>query len=224
MARPLREEYPGALWHVTSRGNSGTSIFVDDGDRIAFLGRVETAVERYGWIIHAWVLMGTHFHFLIETPKPTLSSGMQWLNGCWGGDFNRFHDRHGHLFGGRFKSFLIERETYYLEVLRYIILNPVRAGMVEHPKDYDMVELSGVCGTRLAAAVARGRQGMADLQRDRVGSEGGVPELHRGTARCPRPLRQRRRSDLPRDAGVHRQSVEDDRSPGEERSAPEGAA
>ncbi len=141
MARPLREEYPGALSHVTSRGNSGTSIFVDDDDRFAFLGRVGTAVERYGWIIHAWVLLDIHFHVLIETPKPILSAGMQWLNGCWGQDFNRFHDRHGHLFGGRFKSFLIERETYYLEVLRYIILNPVRAGMVEHPKDYDWSSL-----------------------------------------------------------------------------------
>ena len=82
MARPLREEYPGALWHVTSRGNSGTFIFVDDDDRIAFLRRVETAVERYGWIIHAWVLMGTHFHFLIETPKPTLwpQGNCRWLS------------------------------------------------------------------------------------------------------------------------------------------------
>jgi REP element-mobilizing transposase RayT len=92
--------------------------------------------KRFGWSITAWVLMTNHFHLVIQTPEPNLSRGMHWLNGTYAGWFNQQYDRWGHLFGGRFKAFIIEKETYFTEVLRYVVLNPVRAKMVERPEHY----------------------------------------------------------------------------------------
>ncbi|MFZ2492118.1 MAG: transposase [Thermoanaerobaculia bacterium] len=136
MARPLRIEFPGALYHVTSRGNERRPIFRSDRDRLTFLDFLGQVARRFGWSITAWVLMSNHFHLVIQTPQPNLSRGMHWLNGAYAGRFNKRHKRWGHLFGGRFKSFLIEKEAYFTEVLRYVVLNPVRAGMVARPEDY----------------------------------------------------------------------------------------
>jgi REP element-mobilizing transposase RayT len=137
MARPVRIEYPGAVYHVTSRGNERRTIFQGDSDREAFLAFLCKAVKRFGWSLSAWVLMPNHFHLVVQTPEPNLSRGMHWLNGCYAGWFNREHERWGHLFGGRFKAFIIEKETYLTEVLRYVVLNPVRAkDMVDRPEDY----------------------------------------------------------------------------------------
>jgi REP element-mobilizing transposase RayT len=136
MARPLRIEFPGAVYHVTSRGNERRRIFKNDGDRKAFLGFLSETAKRFGWSITAWVLMTNHFHLVIQTPEPNLSRGMHWLNGSYAGWFNHQYKRWGHLFGGRFKAFLIKKETYFTEVLRYVILNPVRAGMVSGPEKY----------------------------------------------------------------------------------------
>ncbi|MFZ2491544.1 MAG: transposase [Thermoanaerobaculia bacterium] len=136
MARPLRIEFPGALYHVTSRGNERRPIFRSDRDRLAFLDFLGQVARRFGWSITAWVLMTNHFHLVIQTPQPNLSRGMHWLNGTYAGWFNKRHKRWGHLFGGRFKSFLIEKEAYFTLVLRYVVLNPVRAGMVARPEDY----------------------------------------------------------------------------------------
>jgi len=136
MARPLRIEFPGATYHVTSRGNEQRAIFYEDNDRIAFLRFLGETARRFGWSITAWVLMTNHFHLVLQTPDPNLSKGMQWLNGTYAAWFNRRHDRSGHLFQGRFKAFVIEKETYYAEVLRYVVLNPVRANLVAHPADY----------------------------------------------------------------------------------------
>ena len=133
MARPLRLEYPGAVWHITARGNERKNIFRSDADRRLLLELLGDAVRRYGWIVHTYVLMSNHYHFLIETPRPTLSRGMQWLNGKYAQRFNKRHDRVGHLFQGRFKGFLIENSEYLNEVLRYVVLNPVRAGLVARP-------------------------------------------------------------------------------------------
>ncbi len=136
MARPLRIEYEGAVYHVTSRGNAGTEIFLDDADRVRFLEVLGTVVERFGWICHAYCLMTNHYHLLIETPQPNLSRGMQHLNGVYTQWFNRRHSSAGHLVQGRFKSIVVEKESYLLELARYIVLNPVRAGLVRRARDW----------------------------------------------------------------------------------------
>ena len=136
MARPLRIEFAGALYHITSRGNEQRPIFHSDRDREAFLVFLGKAVRRFGWSLTAWVLMTNHYHLVVQTSEPNLSRGMHWLNSVYAGWFNRVHNRSGHLFQGRFKAFLIDQEAYFAEVLRYVVLNPVRAKMVERPEDY----------------------------------------------------------------------------------------
>ncbi len=136
MARPLRIEFSGAVHHVTSRGNERRAIFRSDRDRKAFLRLLGETARRFRWSVTAYVLMTNHFHLVIQTPEPNLSRGMQWLNGSYAGWFNHVHKRAGHLFQGRFHAFLVEKETYLAEVLRYVVLNPVRARMVERPEAY----------------------------------------------------------------------------------------
>jgi REP element-mobilizing transposase RayT len=136
MARPLRIEFPGAVYHVTSRGNARADIFEDDTDRTLFLNTLAQVVERYNWLCHAYCLMGNHYHLLIETPESNLSAGMRQLNGVYTQAFNRSHNRDGHLLKGRYKSIVVEKESFLLELCRYIVLNPVRAGLVERPEHY----------------------------------------------------------------------------------------
>ena len=136
MARQLRLEYPGAVYHVTSRGNARTPIFDDDEDRIAFLKQLHSAVSRFNWQCHAYCLMDNHFHLLIETPEANLSRGMRQLNGVYTQGFNRRHGRAGHLFQGRFKAIVVEKESYLLQLCRYIVRNPVAASMVGEPADW----------------------------------------------------------------------------------------
>ena len=136
MARALRIEYPGAVYHITSRGNERRAIFRDDEDREQFLRFLADAVTRFGWILTEYTLMTNHFHLVLETPTSTLSRGMQWLNGTYAAWFNRKYGRSGHLFGGRFHAFIVEKEASYLELLRYVALNAVRAGLVERPEQY----------------------------------------------------------------------------------------
>ncbi len=131
MARPLRLEFPGAIYHVTSRGNARNVIFLDDEDRTLFLGCLGEVVARLGWRAHAYCLMDNHYHLLIETPEGNLSIGMRQLNGVYTQRFNRRHGRVGHVFQGRFKAIVVDRDSYLLELCRYVVLNPIRAGMVE---------------------------------------------------------------------------------------------
>ncbi|HLA83463.1 MAG TPA: transposase [Thermoguttaceae bacterium] len=126
MARPLRLEFAGAVYHLTSRGNARQKVFFSDEDRQLFLDTLAQVVSRYGWICHGYCLMATHYHLLVETPKANLSIGMRQLNGIYTQSFNRRHRRVGHLFQGRFKAILVEKESYLLELSRYIVLNPVR--------------------------------------------------------------------------------------------------
>ncbi len=126
MARPLRLEFPGAIYHLTSRGNARQKVFFTDADREVFLTTLSGVVSRYGWICHAYCLMANHYHLLVETPKANLSIGMRQLNGTYTQTLNRQHRRVGHLFQGRFKAILIERESHLLELCRYIVLNPLR--------------------------------------------------------------------------------------------------
>jgi putative transposase len=152
MARPLRLDFAGALHHVTSRGNERRPIFRSNRDREAFLQLLAEAVKRFGWRVTAWVLMTNHFHLVIQTPEANLSRGMQWLNGTYADWFNRRHERSGHLFQGRFKSFIIEAETYSAEVLRYVVLNPVRAKMVARPEEYRWSSYRATAGLEAAPA------------------------------------------------------------------------
>jgi len=131
MSRPLRLEFSGALYHVTARGNAQADIFLDDEDRERFLLLLKDEVIQQGWLCYAWCLMDNHYHFLVETPEANLSRGMQRLNGRYTQSFNRSHKRVGHIFQGRYKAILVEKESHLLELCRYIVLNPVRAGMVD---------------------------------------------------------------------------------------------
>ncbi|MFH1142093.1 MAG: transposase [Candidatus Uhrbacteria bacterium] len=133
MARPLRIEFPGALYHITSRGNGRKKIFRSDQDKIAFLKVLKNITKDYNWICHAYCLMDNHYHLLIETPDGNLSKGMRSLNGVYTQIFNKAHRSVGHIFQGRYKSFLIEKDGYLMEVARYLVLNPVRANIVLSP-------------------------------------------------------------------------------------------
>ncbi|HLF50201.1 MAG TPA: transposase [Methylomirabilota bacterium] len=130
MARPLRLPFPGGIYHVTARGNEKRPIFSDDADCHGFLRLLATVVDRYHILCHAYCLMNNHYHLLLETPDANLSSAMRQLNGVYSQRFNHRHSRSGHLFGGRFHAVVVERDAHLREVSRYIVLNPVRAGLV----------------------------------------------------------------------------------------------
>jgi len=136
MARPLRIVYPGALYHVTARGNERKKVFLSEVDYKKFLSYLTDAAHKYGAILHVFVLMDNHYHLLIETPKPNLSSFMHAVASAYTTYFNIKRKRSGHLFQGRYKSIVIEKDSYLLELSRYIHLNPVRAGIVQRPQDY----------------------------------------------------------------------------------------
>jgi putative transposase len=137
MARPLRIEYPGAFYHVTARGNERKDVYKSQKDREKFLGYLESAVERYGAVIHVFCLMGNHYHLLLETPEGNLSQIMRHINGAYTTYFNVKRKRSGHLFQGRYKAILIEADAYATELSRYIHMNPVKVGMVATPEEYE---------------------------------------------------------------------------------------
>jgi len=134
MARPLRIQYSDAIYHVTSRGNERGRIVRDDKDREKWLYWLERAASQREWRVFAFALLDNHYHVFLQTPRGDLSSGMQLLNTGYAGYFNARHRRSGHLFQGRYKAVLIEAEGHWLEVSRYVHLNPVRAGLVERPE------------------------------------------------------------------------------------------
>jgi putative transposase len=135
MPRPLRLEDPG-VYHVTQRGNNGSSIFLDDDDRAFFLSFLTRVVIRERWTCFAYCLMSNHYHAAIAITAPTLSRGMQWLNGIYARSFNGRHGQQGHVFGGRFRTGLIESEEHLHKACEYIELNPVRAGMCSDPNHW----------------------------------------------------------------------------------------
>jgi len=138
MARQIRIEYPGAVYHITSRGNDRQPIYETKVDRYQFLTILEQACKRHQWGVYAYCLMDNHYHLLLETREASLSKGMRHVNGVYTQWYNntRKEKRYGHLFQGRFKAILVERGSYLLELSRYIVLNPVRAKMVNDPYDY----------------------------------------------------------------------------------------
>ena len=136
MSRPLRIQFPGALYHLTSRGNRQEDIYLGNFDRERFLVVLAEVCNRFNWGCHSYCLMSNHYHLLIETPEGNLSQGMRQLNGVYTQCFNRRHKRVGHVFQGRYKSILVQENSYLLELARYIVLNPVRANMVGCPSDW----------------------------------------------------------------------------------------
>jgi REP element-mobilizing transposase RayT len=129
MARKLRVEYPGAIYHVMNRGDRREPIFQDDADRLQFVEALGGACLRSGWQVHAYCLMPNHFHLVVETPQPTLVAGMKWFLGTYTGRYNRRHKLFGHLFSGRYKSLIVDGSGsgYLGTVCEYVHLNPARA-------------------------------------------------------------------------------------------------
>jgi putative transposase len=146
MARPLRIEYPGAFYHVTSRGNEQKDVFRSRRDREQFLSYLQSATERYDAVIHAYCLMSNHYHLLLETPSGNLSQIMRHINGAYTTYFNIKRKRAGHLFQGRYKAILVEADEYAVELSRYIHLNPVRAGMAAKPEEYEWSSYRNLIG------------------------------------------------------------------------------
>src|SRR4030043_1773631 len=136
MARPLRMDYPDTFYHVLSRGNERKEIFHNEKDYLRFLDTLGKMVERFKLGVHAYVLMKNHFHLLVHTKEANLSRAIQWLGVSYSVWFNRRHQRSGHLFQGRFKSFLIENDRYFTVMCHYIHGNPLRAHVVKRLSDY----------------------------------------------------------------------------------------
>lgn len=148
MTRPLRIEFKGAVYHITSRGNARQAIFLDEKDFANFLGVLCSVVKKYHFILHTYCLMNNHYHLLIETPEGNLSKGMRQLNGLYTQRFNRKHQRVGHLFQGRYKAILVDKDNYLLELCRYVVLNPIRAKIVKDPKDWKWSSYQATAGYR----------------------------------------------------------------------------
>jgi REP element-mobilizing transposase RayT len=150
MVRPLRLELAGGLYHVTARGDHRDDIYLDDDDRIVWLNLLGAVCDRFNWRCHAYCQMTNHYHLVIETPDGNLSRGMRQLNGVYTQQFNRRHRRVGHVFQGRYKSVLIDKEAYLLEVARYVVLNPLRACMVDDVADWAWSSYRAMVGTDMA--------------------------------------------------------------------------
>lgn len=150
MARPLRLEFAGALYHITSRGNERKSIYFDATDFELFLTQLGKVCERYNWVVHAYCLMSNHYHLLVETPDANLSKGMRQLNGTFTQAINRKYQRVGHLFQGRYKAILVDKDAYLLELSRYIVLNPVRAKRVQRLEDWPWSSWHAVMGVAVS--------------------------------------------------------------------------
>lgn len=136
MARPLRLEFSGALYHITSRGDRREDIFYNNSDRKLFLELLAHVCQRYNWLCHCYCLMTNHYHLVIETLDGNLSKGMRQLNGIYTQQINKQYGKVGHLFQGRYKSILVDKESYLLELSRYVVLNPVRAGIVSSANEW----------------------------------------------------------------------------------------
>jgi REP-associated tyrosine transposase len=149
MPRPLRIEAAGAIYHITCRGNRKQPIFLDPDEHRFHLWCLDRVATRYEWRILTWVHMANHFHMLLVTEEPTLARGMQWLNGVYGQVFNKRNKFTGHLFQGRFHSTLVETERHLLECSRYDVLNPVRAGLCDHPLKWRWSSLRATLGLEL---------------------------------------------------------------------------
>ena len=157
MARALRIQYPGALYHITNRGNEQKAVFKDDVDRNEFLKILSRSIDTYGIILHSFVLMDNHWHILAQTPLGNLSEFMRHFNITYTSHYNRRHKRVGHLYQGRYKSFLVEFDAYLSKVSRYIHLNPVKvSGKQEIPIEQQLKYLLGYKWSSLPGYIGMG--------------------------------------------------------------------
>jgi len=136
MARPLRIEYEGAVYHIISRGNRGEHIFAEDQDKEYFIETLQNAAEKYKIDLYAFCIMGNHYHLLLTAPQGELAKAMHYIGSAYGSFLRRQKGWIGHVFAGRYKSLCVEKEGYLLELSRYIHLNPVMAGLAEKPEGY----------------------------------------------------------------------------------------
>jgi putative transposase len=146
MPRPLRPEEANGIFHIATRSIFEGPAFTNAADRWDFIGTLARVVELCDWRCKSYCLMGTHYHLVVQTPKPNLSSGMQLLNGRYAQNFNRRHGRRGHLFDSRFYSILIKTDTHLLTALRYVARNPVTAGLCRAPADWRWSSYRAVAG------------------------------------------------------------------------------
>jgi putative transposase len=150
MPRKPRTEYEGAIHHVTARGNAGGSIVDDENDRRDLIGRLAMVSEQFDWRVHSYCLLDTHVHAVIETPYPTLGLGMRRLLGGYAFQFNRRHNRFGHLFGGRYSASEVDSDQYALEICTYVVLTPVRAGLAQVPEEWEWSSYRSAAGLAYA--------------------------------------------------------------------------
>jgi len=134
--RTARADLPNGIYHVVNRGIDDAPIYVDDTDRKTFLTLLGRVVADHDWTCHAFCLMTTHYHLIVETDQPNLSKGMRRLNGGYAQTFNARHNRRGHLFGSRYSVYVIDRENHFEKSCAYVLENPVRAGLCEQPSDW----------------------------------------------------------------------------------------
>ncbi len=146
MTRPLRLEFPGALYHVTARGDRRKTIFTDDVDREYWLQALQLVCKRFNFVVHSYCQMGNHYHLMVETIEGNLAQGMRQLNSLYSQEFNRRHKFVGHVFQGRYKGILVQKENYLLELSRYVVLNPVRACIVDSPGDWPWSSYNATMG------------------------------------------------------------------------------
>ena len=168
MARRPRIEYAGAVYHVTSRGHERGAIFRDDGDRERFLGELARRAEEERWVVHVYCLMTNHYHLLVETPETNLAAGMQRLNARYSQAFNFRHGRKGHLMEDRYKATVVEKEGYLLELCRYVVLNPVRAGIARSAREYAWSSYRATAGEAQAPAWLEVEWTLARFGNDRL--------------------------------------------------------
>jgi putative transposase len=182
MARPLRLELAGGLYHVTSRGDGREDIYLSDADREIWLTVLGQVCQRFNWVCHAWCQMDNHYHLLIETPEANLAKGMRQLNGVYTQGFNRLHGRVGHVFQGRYKAILVERDSYLLELARYIVLNPLRAGMIKQLDAWPWSSYFATCGQAVAPEWLNTDWILSQFGRQRAGAIRQYVEfVHEGT-------------------------------------------
>lgn len=167
MARPLRIEFPGAVYHVTTRGHRREAIYEDDTDRAIFNELLAEAVDRYNWRCYAYCQMTDHYHLVIQTVDPNLSAGMRRLNGVYTQRSNARHDRGGHVFQGRYKAVLVDADRYLRDLVRDVVMNPVRAGMAEAPGDWKWSSYRATAGEAPAPAWLHADSLLARFARDR---------------------------------------------------------
>ncbi len=196
MARPLRIEFAGALYHITSRGDRRDAIFLEDGDRELWLDGLGQVCKRFNWVVHAYCQMGNHYHLLAETPDSNLSAGMRQLNGVYTQRFNRIHRRVGHLFQGRYKAILVQKDAYLLELSRYIVLNPVCARMVRTARDWPWSNYRTYGRHQQSAGLAGDRLDTGRVRRARAGGADSVSAICRRGHQSAFPLGGTQESDL----------------------------